>query len=113
MASSTAPLTCSTRPGFALTRSSVTQLNGLVLNALLRCEVPAASLPASPRWCKRRNVMGSGAALCADVAQAWRAGLLPVLHGDAVFDERQVRMRPGARVHCGYIRACVHRCLCA
>jgi hypothetical protein len=42
----------------ALTRSSVTQLNGLVLNALLRCEVPAASLPASPRWRKRRNVMG-------------------------------------------------------
>ena len=91
-------------------------MNGLVLNALLRCEVPAASLPASPRWRKRRNVMGSGAALCADVARAWRAGLLPVLHGDAVFDERQcvcalVRVCIAGTFVPVCIGACVHSCI--
>ena len=94
--------------GFALTRSSVTRLNSLVLSSLLQCGLPAVSLAAFPRWRKRHNVMGSGAALCADVARAWRAGLLPVLHGDAVFDERQVRRCTGA---CGTSCAFVHLCI--
>ena len=94
--------------GFALTRSSVTRLNSLVLSSLLQCGLPAVSLAAFPRWRKRHNVMGSGAALCADVARAWRAGLLPVLHGDAVFDERQVRRCTGA---CGTSCAFVHVCI--
>ena len=72
-------------------------MNGLVLSALLQCGLPAVSLPAFPCWRKRHNVMRSGAALCVEVARAWRAGLLPVLHGDAVFDEQQVRVEVGVK----------------
>jgi isopentenyl phosphate kinase len=72
--------------GFAQTRSSVTRLNGLVVSALLAHGLPAVSVHPFPQWRKRRNVMRRGAATCADVVRCWRAGLLPVLHGDAVFD---------------------------
>ena len=75
--------------GFALTRSSVTRLNGLVVSALLEAEQPAVSLHPFPSWRKRRNSPLSGSAMAAEAARAWGAGLLPVLHGDAVHDEHQ------------------------
>ena len=64
----------------------MTRLNGLVVSALLAHGLPAVSVHPFPQWRKRRNVMRRGAATCADVVRCWRAGLLPVLHGDAVFD---------------------------
>tara|TARA_B110001452_G_scaffold47374_1_gene36217 strand:- start:2734 stop:3699 length:966 start_codon:yes stop_codon:yes gene_type:complete len=75
--------------GFALTRSSVTRLNGLVVSALLEAEQPAVSLHPFPSWRKRRNSPLSGVAMAAEASHAWGAGLLPVLHGDAVHDEHQ------------------------
>lgn len=72
------------RRGFAATRASVTRLNQLVAAALLAVGVPAVAVSPCPTWsCRRRQVAADG---CASVAALLAAGLVPVLHGDAVLD---------------------------
>ncbi|GLC35509.1 hypothetical protein PLESTB_000199800 [Pleodorina starrii] len=74
------------RLGFALTRSSVTRLNGHVVGQLVEAGVPAVGLsPLGHYTTSNREVSASGAGA---VAACLRAGLLPVLHGDAVLDEQ-------------------------
>ena len=77
--------------GFAKTRRSATTLTGHVLNALLQEDVPAVHLSPFPQWRKRSSPRGrvQNQAGIRDVKAALRAGLLPVLHGDAVLDERE------------------------
>ena len=74
--------------GFAETRSSVTRLNTMVVSALLEHGLPACSMPPFPRWSTRakQHVVQDGSA---DVLETLSAGLLPVLHGDAVLDDAQ------------------------
>ncbi|KAL4430841.1 hypothetical protein ABPG75_006097 [Micractinium tetrahymenae] len=73
------------RRGFADTRASVTRLNHLVVSALLAAGVPAAGLSPCGAWTTRqRRVASDGYAA---VAGLLAAGLVPVLHGDAVLDE--------------------------
>lgn len=72
------------RQGFAATRASVTKLNQLVVAALLAAGVPAVGVSPCPAWTTcRRQVATDG---CAGVAALLAAGLVPVLHGDAVLD---------------------------
>ncbi|GFR47415.1 hypothetical protein Agub_g9132, partial [Astrephomene gubernaculifera] len=74
------------RQGFALTRSSVTRLNGLVVGELLAAGVSAVGLsPFGHYTASNREVSTSGVHA---VAACLRSGLLPVLHGDAVLDEQ-------------------------
>ncbi|EFJ50261.1 hypothetical protein VOLCADRAFT_89200 [Volvox carteri f. nagariensis] len=74
------------RLGFTLTRSSVTRLNGLVTGELVAAGITAVGLsPLGLYTTCGRQVHNSGAAAVADCL---RAGLVPVLHGDAVLDEQ-------------------------
>lgn len=71
--------------GFAATRASVTKLNQLVVQALLAAGLPAVGLSPCGAWTtRRRAVVADG---CGAVAALLHAGLVPVLHGDAVLDE--------------------------
>ncbi|KAG2483069.1 hypothetical protein HYH03_018052 [Edaphochlamys debaryana] len=73
------------RQGFALTRASVTRLNGLVVAALVEAGAPAVGLsPFGIYTTRDREVTQSG---WPAVAACLSAGLLPVLHGDCVVDE--------------------------
>ena len=73
------------RQGFADTRRSVTKLNQLVVAALLEAGVPAVGVSPCGSWTtRRRRVVADG---CDGVAALLAAGLVPVLHGDAVMDE--------------------------
>ncbi|PRW58253.1 glutamate 5-kinase isoform X1 [Chlorella sorokiniana] len=72
------------RQGFAATRASVTKLNQLVVAALVAAGVPAVGVSPCPGWTTSgRQVATDG---CAGVAALLAAGLVPVLHGDAVLD---------------------------
>lgn len=77
------------RQGFAATRASVCFLNRLVVDALLGAGLPAVGVSPCPSW----TTCGGGARVasdgCAGVAALLAAGLVPVLHGDAVLDEVQ------------------------
>ena len=84
------------RLGFARTRAAVTRLNSLVVSRLVDAGIPAVGLPAFPAW----TTAGPGCLALGDgegsadgptsaAAAALAAGLLPVLHGDAVLDEVQ------------------------
>lgn len=80
------PSPSAVRQGFAATRASVTKLNQLVVAALLAAGVPAVGVSPFPTWTtRRRRVMADG---CDGVAALLAAGLVPVLHGDAVLDEQ-------------------------
>ncbi|KAL4420026.1 hypothetical protein ABPG77_001276 [Micractinium sp. CCAP 211/92] len=72
------------RRGFADTRASVTRLNQLVVSALLAAGVPAVGLSPCGAWSTRGRAVASDG--CASVAGVLAAGLVPVLHGDAVLD---------------------------
>ncbi len=72
------------RRGFADTRASVTRLNQLVVSALLAAGVPAVGLSPCGAWSTRGRAVASDG--CASVAGLLAAGLVPVLHGDAVLD---------------------------
>lgn len=62
----------------------MTRLNNLVLQALLDAGLPACALSPCGTWTTTgRQPTSDGAAA---VAQLLRAGLVPVLHGDAVLD---------------------------
>lgn len=73
------------RQGFAATRASVTKLNQLVVAALVAAGVPAVGVSPCPGWTTcQRQVATDG---CTGVAALLAAGLVPVLHGDAVLDQ--------------------------
>lgn len=73
--------------GCALTRSAVTRLNALVVQALIEAGVPAVGISPFPSWRTRGGELSADALAC--VERALRAGLVPVLHGDVVLDEEQ------------------------
>ena len=79
------------RLGFARTRAAVTRLNSLVVSRLVAAGVPAVGLPAFPSWTTSGpgQLAGSSSAPVGAAASALGAGLLPVLHGDAVLDDNQ------------------------
>ena len=74
--------------GFAQTRSSVTRLNALVVSALLREGLAACTLHPFPGW-RTRSKRTIVANAMSDVRLLLSRGLLPVMHGDAVFDSSQ------------------------
>lgn len=74
------------RRGFADTRASVTRLNQLVVSALLAVGVPAVGLSPCGAWATRGREVAADS--CAAVADLLAAGLVPVLHGDAVLDSQ-------------------------
>ena len=73
--------------GFALTRSSVTRLNGIVLTALLEQGIAACGLPPFPRWVLCGGALTDTDEPLGEVRSLLSRGVVPVLHGDAVFDE--------------------------
>jgi isopentenyl phosphate kinase len=78
-----------TARGFALTRQSVRRLNGLLTQAALEAGVPATGLSPCGSWaCSRGQLAEAGGGLAA-VRAVLGAGLVPVLHGDAVLDDTQ------------------------
>lgn len=67
-------------------RASVTQLNRMVVDALLRAGLPATGLSPCGAWStSARQLTGDG---CDQVEALLGSGLVPVLHGDAVLDEQ-------------------------
>ncbi|KIZ03134.1 hypothetical protein MNEG_4828 [Monoraphidium neglectum] len=75
--------------GFALTRASVTKLNSTVCAALAAAGAPAAGAsPCGGGWATHGGRLGGDgcAAGLGVVAGLLQAGLVPVLHGDAVLD---------------------------
>ena len=78
--------------GFGLTRRSVCKLNGHVVGALLEEGVAAVHVPSFPTLTTRGKGVVAPRTLDTGVRQVCSlldAGLLPVLHGDAVLDELQ------------------------
>ncbi|KAG8459175.1 hypothetical protein KFE25_005686 [Diacronema lutheri] len=73
--------------GAARTRSAVTRLNTIVVRALVDAGVPAVGISPFPSWRTRGGELSADALDC--VQRALAAGLVPVLHGDVVLDERQ------------------------
>jgi len=73
------------RRGVALVRASVCGLNHAVVNALIKEGVPAIGVPAWPSWTThaRRPVRQD----IRPLEDALALGLVPVMHGDVVFDE--------------------------
>ncbi|XP_044303863.1 isopentenyl phosphate kinase-like isoform X1 [Varanus komodoensis] len=75
------------RQGLCLTRLSVTKLNHLVTEELVKCGVPAVGLSPFGTWktaCK--NVIHAGVEAVRDILDA---GYIPVLHGDCALDAEQ------------------------
>ena len=75
--------------GFCDTRGSVTLLNNHVVRALVAAGVPAVGLPPFPATRLRRRKLQDFPPLLTPVADALNRGLVPVLHGDAVYDDDQ------------------------
>ena len=78
------------RSGFAMTRDSVTRLNRHVVSSLVAAGLPAVSTSLFPTAVTRNGALvgdGGGAHLVQSVAATLQAGLVPVLHGDAVLDK--------------------------
>lgn len=74
--------------GFADTRRAVTLLNHEVVSRLVKANVPAVGLspfPTSSTESKHLRLPGS----MAHAREVLDRGLVPVLHGDAVFDDVQ------------------------
>jgi isopentenyl phosphate kinase len=77
---------------FAQTRASVLKLNAAVVAGLVSRGVPAVAVSPLPLWETAGGAVAPGAAAAAAVAAVGRlcaAGLVPVLHGDAVLDAEQ------------------------
>ncbi|KAK9823957.1 hypothetical protein WJX72_006647 [[Myrmecia] bisecta] len=75
------------RQGFVNTRLSVTKLNHLVVSALAAEGIPAVALSPAGSWITaNRQVVEDGVAA---VRSLLHAGLVPVLHGDCVLDDKQ------------------------
>lgn len=73
--------------GCALTRSAVTRLNALVVQALIEAGVPAVGISPFPSWRTSAGALSSDA--MDGVERALHAGLVPVMHGDVVLDDEQ------------------------
>ena len=75
--------------GFADTRRAVTTLNHEVVKRLVGCEVPAVGVSPFPScWTSKKGVLGSPGSMGA-TKEILEAGLVPVIHGDAVLDKTQ------------------------
>lgn len=75
--------------GFVETRASVTQLNRHVVDALRGAGVPACGLSPCGVWATRGGQVADDGAGVAAARALLAAGLVPVLHGDAVLDQTQ------------------------
>ncbi|GKU99625.1 hypothetical protein SLEP1_g12441 [Rubroshorea leprosula] len=75
------------KAGFVATRISVTNLNLEIVRALAREGIPSIGMsPFSSGWStSNRNVASAD---LAGVAKALHSGFIPVLHGDAVLDNK-------------------------
>ena len=76
------------RKGFARTRASVVKLNGLIVQALVKGDVPAVAVPCFPltKAAQRgTNVHVQGT--LGSIREILDHGLVPVLHGDVVFTD--------------------------
>ena len=74
----------SNKLGFAETRRSVTKLNHLIIDQLVREGVPAVSVSPFPSWKTDQGTLVADAA--DEVERLLLLGFVPVLHGDAVLD---------------------------
>ncbi|XP_065860519.1 isopentenyl phosphate kinase [Euphorbia lathyris] len=76
------------KAGFVATRISVTSLNLEIVRVLAREGIPSVGMsPFSCGWStSERNIASADLSM---VAKAVDSGFVPVLHGDAVFDEIQ------------------------
>lgn len=75
--------------GFADTRRAVTTLNHEVVTRLVNAKVPAVGISPFPScWTRRRGTLGSAGSM-SHTTEILGAGLVPVLHGDAVIDQMQ------------------------
>ncbi|XP_050417970.1 uncharacterized protein LOC126831491 [Patella vulgata] len=71
--------------GFCLTRQSVLKLNSILENHLLEENIPVVSLSPFQLWrTKNKDVVKHG---CDVIKETLYKSLLPILHGDCVFDE--------------------------
>lgn len=75
--------------GFAATRASVTTLNSRVVAELRRAGVPAVGISPCGAWTTKGGDLLDPPPGLGGVEAALAAALVPVLHGDAVFDTRQ------------------------
>lgn len=76
--------------GFSATRASVTALNLQVVAALRQAGVPAVGLsPCGGAWITHAGSLHAPPPGLGGVEAALAAELVPVLHGDAVFDTQQ------------------------
>lgn len=85
-------LTDNLREGFAKTRLSVTTLNKYVVAALLKAGVPAVTMSPCPFVDTAGKKLRGGrlpVAAREGVASVLLAGMVPVVHGDAVLDNAQ------------------------
>ncbi|KAF8069709.1 DCI1 [Scenedesmus sp. PABB004] len=72
--------------GFVATRRSVARLHAAVLDALIDAGVPAVGLSPCGVWTTNDRRVADAAAGVAAVSAVLCAGMVPVLHGDAVLD---------------------------
>ncbi|XP_039139449.1 isopentenyl phosphate kinase isoform X2 [Dioscorea cayenensis subsp. rotundata] len=75
------------KAGFVATRISVTTLNLEIVRALARGVPSVGVSPFASGWTTRRRNIASADA--SHIGEALHAGLVPVLHGDAVLDNLQ------------------------
>ncbi|KAH1170606.1 isopentenyl phosphate kinase-like [Mauremys mutica] len=75
------------RRGLCLTRLSVTKLNHLVTEQLVKCGVPAVGISPFGAW-KTAGKKVSQAGISA-IRDALDAGYIPVVHGDCALDSEQ------------------------
>jgi isopentenyl phosphate kinase len=76
------------RMGFARTRASVTKLNQLVTGELIAAGLPAIAISPMGHWQTDNRDVDDAASTsgCAAVRDALANGMLPVVHGDCVWD---------------------------
>ena len=72
-----------TLKGFALTRASVTKLNHHLVSELLKAEIPAVGISPFPVWLN--DIDGTMEKTREELRRILKMGMLPVIHGDAMF----------------------------
>jgi isopentenyl phosphate kinase len=78
----------SRREGFILTRQSVTKLQHHVISALIAAGVPACGLSPYGTWATSNRELILASEHLNQICPALTASLVPVLHGDAVHDDK-------------------------
>ena len=73
------------KEGFCKTRLSVLKLNSFVTEELVDCGVPAVAIPACGLWCAELHSL-EATGFVGHVAECIENGLVPVCHGDGIFD---------------------------